>query len=116
MNEIIKIGQIWKHYKGSIYEIMGFAYHSETGEPMVLYRRADMTDPRWWARPQAMWFDIVMVDSNENIKDRRFTLIEETKIKKTLKCVSCLSKSKCSMSGYLYECSSYVNEKGEEVK
>lgn len=68
---IIKVGQIYKHYKGCCYEVMGFATHSETNEAMVLYRRADMSEPRIWARPQKMWLEKVIVDKVEVL---RFTL------------------------------------------
>lgn len=68
---IIKVGQIYKHYKGCYYEVMGFATHSETNEPMILYRRADMSEPRIWARPQKMWLEKVIVDKVEVL---RFTL------------------------------------------
>ncbi len=68
---IIKTGQIYKHYKGCYYEVMGFATHSETNESMVLYRRADMSEPRIWARPQKMWLERVIVN---NVEMFRFTL------------------------------------------
>lgn len=68
---IIRVGQTYKHYKGCIYEVLAFATHSETSEQMVVYRRADMSEPRLWARPQSMWFDVVMVDNGPVL---RFTL------------------------------------------
>ena len=75
----VKSGQVYKHYKGCLYKVIDIATHSETLEPLVLYCRADMNDSRIWARPYKMWHEIVMVNSNENIKARRFTLVEDVK-------------------------------------
>ena len=33
----IKIG-LYRHFKGNLYEVLGTATHSETREPMVVYR------------------------------------------------------------------------------
>ena len=29
---------IYRHYKGNVYEVMGTAQHSESEEPLVVYR------------------------------------------------------------------------------
>ncbi len=47
---------IYKHYKGNIYQVVGFGLHSETNEELVLYKRAD--SPGWsqvWARPKTLF-------------------------------------------------------------
>lgn len=31
-------GRLYKHYKGGLYEFMFMSTHSETGEPLVIYR------------------------------------------------------------------------------
>ena len=49
---------IYRHYKGNIYEALGMARHSETLEPLVVYR-ATGGSQEMWARPAAMWFDLV---------------------------------------------------------
>ncbi|MEK8028961.1 DUF1653 domain-containing protein [Pseudaquabacterium rugosum] len=51
----------YRHYKGGEYEVLGCVRHSETCEPMVLYRplyaaRGD------WVRPHAMFFEDVVID------------------------------------------------------
>lgn len=71
---IIKVGQKYKHYKGCIYEVLAFVTHSETTEQMVVYRRADMSEPRLWARPQSMWFDVVMVDNGPVLRFSLYTM------------------------------------------
>ena len=70
MNEEIKPGK-YKHYKGNEYEVIGVARHSETDEPMVVYR-ALYGDMGLWVRPAKMWNEMVEVDGKEV---RRFTRI-----------------------------------------
>ena len=53
----IKSGK-YRHFKGNAYEVLGIARHSETDEPMVVYR-ALSGDNALWVRPAAMWFEHV---------------------------------------------------------
>ena len=48
----------YRHFKGGEYELIGIAKHSETLEPMVVYR-ALYGDGGLWVRPAAMWTEIV---------------------------------------------------------
>ena len=41
-----------RHYKGGLYELVGYGRHSETEEEMAIYRSAD---GRLWVRPRAMF-------------------------------------------------------------
>ncbi len=41
---------IYSHYKGNRYEVLGLAHHSETEEPLVVYR-ALYGDYGLWVRP-----------------------------------------------------------------
>ncbi len=52
----------YRHYKGGDYEVIGVARHSETHEPLVVYRPL-YSDSGWWVRPHAMFFETVVVDS-----------------------------------------------------
>ena len=45
----------YRHYKGGEYEVIGVARHSETHEPLVVYRPL-ANDSGWWVRPHAMFF------------------------------------------------------------
>ena len=48
----------YRHFKGMEYELVGVAKHSETLEPMVVYR-ALYGECGLWVRPAAMWNEIV---------------------------------------------------------
>ncbi len=48
----------YRHFKGGEYELIGIAKHSETLEPMVVYR-ALYGKGGLWVRPAAMWSDTV---------------------------------------------------------
>ena len=51
----------YRHFKGSEYEVIGTARHSETLEEMVVYR-ALYGDGGLWVRPVAMWTEQVERD------------------------------------------------------
>ena len=51
----------YRHFKGSEYEVIGIARHSETGEPMVVYR-ALYGDGGLWTRPADMWNETITRD------------------------------------------------------
>ena len=50
----------YRHYKGGEYEVIGVARHSESLEPMVVYRPLYKASG-WWVRPHAMFFEQVRV-------------------------------------------------------
>ena len=56
----IKTGK-YRHFKGGEYEVLGIASHSETTEPMVVYR-ALYGEGGLWVRPAAMWNETVERD------------------------------------------------------
>ena len=45
---------IYRHFKGNRYEVLFIASHSETLEPMVVYR-ALYGEGGVWVRPLSMW-------------------------------------------------------------
>ena len=63
----------YRHFKGKEYQLLGVATHSETGEPMVVYR-ALYGEGGLWVRPAAMWSERV---EREGYSGPRFVLIEE---------------------------------------
>ncbi len=52
----------YRHFKGMEYELIGIAKHSETLEPMVVYR-ALYGEGGLWVRPAQMWTEYVDKDS-----------------------------------------------------
>ena len=52
----------YRHFKGNEYQLIGLARHSESMEPMVVYR-ALYGDGGLWVRPAAMWNEIVEKDN-----------------------------------------------------
>jgi hypothetical protein len=48
----------YRHYKGGEYEVVGVARHSETLEPLVLYRPL-YNQSGLWVRPYDMFFEQV---------------------------------------------------------
>ncbi len=71
MNEI-KLGK-YRHFKGNEYEVVGIAKHSETLEPMVVYK-ALYGDGGLWVRPLSMWNEEITRDGKTL---KRFEYIEE---------------------------------------
>ena len=51
----------YRHYKGGEYEVVAIVRHSETLEPLVLYR-ALYGERGLWVRPHAMFVETVVVD------------------------------------------------------
>ena len=70
--EELKIGR-YRHFKGSEYELIGTARHSETLEEMVVYR-ALYGEGGLWVRPAAMWRETV---ERDGVSHQRFTYIGE---------------------------------------
>jgi hypothetical protein len=54
----------YRHYKGGEYEVLGVARHSETDEEMVVYRPL-YGERRLWARPKAMFCEMVTVEGQQ---------------------------------------------------
>ena len=68
----LKIGGIYRHYKGNNYKLLAVATHSETLEKMVVYQ-ALYGDRGVWVRPLSMFTETVEKDGQ---RLKRFQLIE----------------------------------------
>ena len=68
----IKPGK-YRHFKGNLYEGLGVARHSETMEPMVVYR-ALYGEHGLWVRPADMWTETV---DRDGYHGPRFQYVEE---------------------------------------
>lgn len=62
----------YRHFKGKEYELLFVATHSETLEPMVVYR-ALYGERGVWVRPAAMWSELV---ERDGYRGPRFTPVE----------------------------------------
>ena len=64
----LRLGR-YRHYKGGMYEVLGVSRHSETLEPMVVYRplydTPDIPEGTLWVRPAAMFGEMVSVGDGE---------------------------------------------------
>lgn len=63
---------IYRHYKGSLYQVLHTATHSETEETLVVYRCL-YGEYGVWVRPVGMFTEIIIVDGKEM---PRFELIK----------------------------------------
>ena len=63
----------YRHFKGNFYQVVDMARHSETTEPMVVYR-ALYADHSLWVRPASMWFEHV---DRDDYHGPRFTYVGE---------------------------------------
>lgn len=63
----------YRHFKGNEYQVLYVAKHSETQEPMVVYR-ALYGEGGVWVRPASMWNETVTRDGQTF---RRFTYVGE---------------------------------------
>jgi hypothetical protein len=57
----------YRHYKGGEYEVLGVVRHSESLEPLVLYRPLYNTSGMW-VRPYYMFLETVEVDGAQVLR------------------------------------------------
>ena len=62
----------YRHYKGGEYEVIGVARHSETLEPMVVYRPL-YNATGLWVRPYAMFVEEIQIDGEFQPRFARVT-------------------------------------------
>lgn len=72
----VKKGQVYRHFKGTLYTIIEVAKHTETDELMVIYKNENNV----WARPYEMFISKVDKDKYPFVKQEyRFELIDHKK-------------------------------------
>jgi hypothetical protein len=57
----------YRHYKGGEYEVLGTVRHSETLEPMTLYR-ALYGERGLWVRPAAMFEETIEIGGTSQLR------------------------------------------------
>ncbi len=77
---IPNVGELWRHYKGGVYEILSVAQHTENEEWLVVYQSMGYTVPH--IRPLLMWNDTV--EDRKGVLMPRFQLVH--KVSPTIKC------------------------------
>jgi hypothetical protein len=63
MDDIV-VGGVYEHYKHRRYQVVCVAMHSETLDPLVVYRALYGTQ-ELWARPKSMFTEQVTVEGTE---------------------------------------------------
>ncbi|MFZ2307218.1 MAG: DUF1653 domain-containing protein [Rhodoferax sp.] len=58
---------LYRHYKGNLYQVLDTVRHSETLEPMTLYR-ALYGERGLWVRPAAMFGETVVIGGVEQAR------------------------------------------------
>lgn len=77
MREIPKELQVYKHFKGSLYQIVTIAIHTETTDKLVIYRSLSHPE-RVFARPLEMFLSEVNHKKYPDVTAKyRFTLLDE---------------------------------------
>ena len=65
----IKSGEVYRHFKGSLYRIICVAKHTENGESLVIYEDLSDTEKRW-ARPLSMFNSLVDKEKYPHISQK----------------------------------------------
>ena len=79
MNQV-KIGKIYRHFKGNYYFVEDVALDSETKERVVIYKPIyDRNDSQIWVRREEMFLEEIDQTRKDNITGQkyRFELVED---------------------------------------
>ena len=79
MREEPKVGQIYRHFKGNVYEIVAIAKHTESNERLVIYKSGN-ENATVYARPLEMFLSEVDHEKYKDVEAKyRFTLLDSNK-------------------------------------
>lgn len=63
---------MYRHYKGTLYELLYTAVHTETEDRLVVYRSIEQPN-KIWARPYNMFFATVVIEDKEIPRFKKIT-------------------------------------------
>lgn len=78
--EEVKIGKVYRHYKGNYYFVENVGLDSETKERLVIYKALyERPDCRIWVRREKMFLEEIDKTRKDNItgQSHRFELVED---------------------------------------
>ena len=79
--EQVKIGKVYRHFKGNYYFVENIAYDSETQERIVVYKPLyNRKDEHYiWVRSEKMFLEEISSDRSDNVTGQkyRFELCKE---------------------------------------
>lgn len=76
----VKIGKVYRHFKGNYYFVENVALDSETQERIVVYKPIyDRIDSKIWVRREKMFLEEIEQERSDNITGQkyRFELAED---------------------------------------
>ena len=76
----VKIGKVYRHFKGNYYFVENVALDSETKERLVVYKPIyDRQDSKIWVRSESMFLEEIDKNRKDNItgQNYRFELVED---------------------------------------
>lgn len=81
--DTVKIGEVYRHFKGTTHTILNLALDSETLEKMVVYDHKE--DGEVWVRPEKMFLEEIDPTRPDNItgQTHRFELVTDLNINST---------------------------------
>lgn len=78
--EKVKIGKVYRHFKGNYYFVEDVALDSETKERVVIYKPIyDRNDSKIWVRREAMFLEEIDQTRKDNVTGQmhRFEIVDE---------------------------------------
>ena len=69
----VKIGKVYRHFKGNYYFVENIALDSETKERIVIYKPIyDRNDSKIWVRREKMFLEEIDIARKDNITGQKY--------------------------------------------